>query len=53
MTDVICACSKAPGPIWMTHSAAASEGKKIDEETMMWPPEAKPNPLVVADSPEA
>jgi hypothetical protein len=29
------------------------KGKKTDEGTMMWPPETRPNPLVVADSPEA
>jgi hypothetical protein len=53
MTDVILACSKALCPTWVTRSAAASEGKKTDEGTMMWPPEAKSNPLVVADPPEA
>jgi hypothetical protein len=53
MTDVIRACSKAPRSTWVTRSAAASQGKKTDEATMMWPPEAIPNPLVVADPPEA
>jgi hypothetical protein len=42
MTDVIRACLKAPRPTWVTRSAAASEGKRTDEETMMSPPEAKP-----------
>jgi hypothetical protein len=53
MTDVIRTCSKAPRPTWVTRSAAASEGKKTDEGTMMWPPEAKSNPSVVADPPQA
>jgi hypothetical protein len=51
--DVIRAYSKAPPPTWVTRSAAASEGKKIGEGTIIWSPEAKPNPLVVADPPEA
>jgi hypothetical protein len=53
MTDMIYGCSKAPRLIWVTRSAAVSEGKKTGEGTMMWPPEVKPNRLVVADSPEA
>jgi hypothetical protein len=53
MTDMIRACSKTPRPTWLTRSAVASKGKKTDEGMMMSPPEAKPNPLVVADPPEA
>jgi hypothetical protein len=53
MTDVIRACSKAPRPTCVTRSAAVSDENKTDEGTMMWPPEAKPNSLVVADPPEA
>jgi hypothetical protein len=53
MTDLIRACSKAPRPTWVTRSAGASDGKKTDEGTTTWPPEAKPNPLVVADPPKA
>jgi hypothetical protein len=46
-------CSKAPRPTWVTRSGTVSEGKKTDEETMMWPPEAKLNLLVFADPPGA
>jgi hypothetical protein len=53
MTDVIRACSKTPRPTRVTRSAAGSEGKKTDEGTMMWPAEAKPNSLIVADPLEA
>jgi hypothetical protein len=53
MTNVIRACSKAPHPTWTTRSAAANKGKKTAEGTMMWPLEAKPNPLAAADLPEA
>jgi hypothetical protein len=53
MTNMIRACSKGPRRTWVTRSAAPSEGEKTDEGTMMWPPEAKPNLLVVADPPGA
>jgi hypothetical protein len=53
MTNVIRACSKAPRPTWATHNAAASEEKKTDDGTMMWPSEAKSNPWVAAEPPDA
>jgi hypothetical protein len=50
---VIRVLSNARGPIWVTSSVAASEGKKTEEGTMISTPEAPSNLVAVADPAEA
>jgi hypothetical protein len=50
---VIHIISNAGRPTSVTRSVADSEGKKTDDGTMTQPPEPKPNPMAVADPPEA
>jgi hypothetical protein len=42
----------ARGPIWVTSSVAASEGKKTEEGMTMSTPEPPSNSVAVADQPE-
>jgi hypothetical protein len=51
--NVIRSSANTQRTILMTPSAAASEGKKIDEGTMMSLPEHESNLVVVADPPDA
>jgi hypothetical protein len=53
VTNVIRIFANARRPTSVTRSVADSEGKKTDEGTMIQPPESKPNPMAVADPPEA
>jgi hypothetical protein len=52
VTEVIGIFENPPSS-WVTPSVAASEGKKTDEGTMMWPREPEPNAVAVVDPSEA
>jgi hypothetical protein len=53
VTDVIGTFSDPRGPIWMTSSVAASEGKKTEEGMTMSTPEPPSNSVALADPLEA
>jgi hypothetical protein len=53
VTDLIHVFANAQWPSWVTPNVAASRGKRTTEGRMMWRPELKPNPMAVADPPEA
>jgi hypothetical protein len=50
--DVIRMFANPRGPIWMTSSVAASEGKKTEEGMTMSTPEPPSNWVALADPPE-
>jgi hypothetical protein len=50
---VIRVVANARGPIWVTYSVAASEGKKTEEGTTISTSEPPSNSVAVADPPEA